>query len=85
MQKLYGATTFSAFDMSNGFGMLPIHEDYQHYFAFTTPSKGSWAFTRISNGWVNSPAYYTRYMAWLILILPVGKALSNIDYVLLYS
>ena len=39
----------------------------------------------ITNGWVNSPAYYTRYMARLISSLPVGKALSYIDNVLLYS
>ena len=71
--------------MSNGFGVLPIAEEDQHYFAFTTPNQGSWAFKRLPNGWVNSPAYYTRYMARLISTLPVGKALSYIDDVLLYS
>ena len=42
-------------------------------------------FKRLPNGWVNSPAYYTRYRARLISMLPVGKALSYIDDMLLYS
>ena len=41
-------------------------------------------FKRLPNGLVNSPAYYTHYMARLISTLPVGKALSYIDDVLLY-
>lgn len=49
------------------------------------PSQGSWAFKRLPNGGVNSPAYYTRYMARLISTLPVGRELSYIDNVLLYS
>ena len=85
LQKLYGIKVVSAIDMSNGFGVLPIAEEDQHYFGFTTPTQGSWAFKRLPNGWVNSPAYYTRYMARLILMLLVGKALSYIDNVLLYS
>ena len=71
--------------MSNGFGVLPIAEEDQHYLAFMTPNQGSWVFKRLPNGWVNSPAYYTRYMARLISTLPVGKALSYIDDMLLYS
>ena len=34
---------------------------------------------------MNSPAYYTRYMARLISTLPMGKALSYINDILLYS
>ena len=34
---------------------------------------------------MNSPAYYTQYMTILISTLPVGKVLSYIDNVLLYS
>ena len=71
--------------MSNGFGVLPIAEEDQHYFAFTAPNQGSWAFKRLPNGWVNNLAYHTRYMARSISTLPVGKALSYIDDVLLYS
>ena len=63
LQKLHGIKAVSAVDMSNGFGVLPIAEEDQHYFAFMTPNQGSWAFKRLPNGWVNSPAYYTRYMA----------------------
>ena len=63
LQKLHGIEVISAVDMSNGFGVLPIVEEDQHYFTFTTPNQGSWAFKRLPNGWVNSPAYYTRYMA----------------------
>ena len=85
LQKLHGIEVVSTIDMSNGFGVLPIAEEDQHYFAFTTPNQGSWAFKRLPNGWVNSPAYYTRYMARLISTLPVGKVLSYIDDVLLYS
>ena len=84
LQKLHRIEVVSAFDMSNGFGVLQITEEDQHYFVFTTPSQGSWAFKRLPNGWVNSPAYYTRYMAHLISTLPIGKALSYIDDVLLY-
>ena len=69
--------------MSNGFGVLPIAEKDQYYFMFTTPTQGSWAFKRLPNDWVNSPAYYTCYMARLISTLSVEKALSYIDDVLL--
>merc|ERR1712082_155755 len=85
LQKLHGIEVVSAINMSNGFGVLPIAEEDQHYFAFTMPNQGSWAFKRLPNGWVNSPAYYTWYMAQLISTLPVGKALSYIDDILLYS
>ena len=85
LQKLHGIEVVSSVDMSNRFGVLPIAEEDQHYFTFTTPNQGSWAFKRLPNGWVNSPVYYTRYMARLISTLPVGKALSYIDDVLLYS
>ena len=85
LQKLHGIEVVSTVDMSNGFGVLPIAEEDQHYFTFLTPNEGSWAFKRLTNSWVNSPAYYTRYMARLISILPMGKALSYIDNVLLYS
>ena len=63
LQKLHGIQVVSAVDMSNRFRVLPIAEEYQHYFTFTTPNQGSWAFKRLPNGWVNSPTYYTRYMA----------------------
>ena len=85
LQKLHGIEVVSAIDMSNGFGVLPIAKENQHYFVFTTPNQGSWTFKMLPNGWVNSPAYYTRYMARLISTLPVGKALSYIDNMLLYS
>ena len=38
LQKLHGIKVVSAVDMSNG-GVLPIVEEDQHYFAFTTPIK----------------------------------------------
>ena len=60
LQKLHGIEVVSAVDMSNGFGVLPNTKEDQYYFAFTTPNQGSWAFKRLPNGWVNSPAYYTR-------------------------
>ena len=85
LQKLHGINVMSAINMSNRFGLLPIAEEDQYYFAFTIPSQGRWAFKRLPSGWVNSPAYYTWYMARLISTLPVGKVLSYIDNVLLYS
>ena len=59
LQKLHGIEVISAIDMSNGFGVLAIAEEDQHYFTFTMPNQESGAFKRLSNGWVNSPAYYT--------------------------
>ena len=85
LQKLHGIEVVSAVDMSNGFGVLPIAEEDQHYFAFMAPNQGSWAFKRLPNRWVNSHAYYTRYMARQISTLPVAKALIYIEDVLLYS
>ena len=63
LQKLHGIEVISAINMSYRFGVLPIAKEDQHYFAFTTPNQGSWVFKGLSNGWVNSPAYYMRYMA----------------------
>ena len=83
LQKLHGIEVISAINMSNGFGVLPIAKEDQHYFAFTTPNQGSLAFKRLPNGLVNSPAYYTQYMARLISTLPVGKALLYINHLLL--
>ena len=85
LQKLHGIEVMSVINMSNGFRVLPITKEDQHYFAFTMPNQGSWVFKRLPNGWVNSPAYYTRYMARLISTLLVGKVLLYIDDLLLYS
>ena len=83
--KIHGIKVVSVIDMSNGLGVLPIVEEDQHFFLFTTLTQGSWVFKRQPNGRVSSPAYYTRYMARLISTLPLGKALSYIYDVLLYS
>ena len=50
LQKLHRIKVVSAIDMSNGFGVLPIAEEDQHYFAFTTPTQRSWVFKRLPNG-----------------------------------
>ena len=73
LQKLHGIQVVSAINMSNGFGMLPIAKEDQHYSAFTTPHQGSRAPRKLQNGWVNSLAYYTQAMARLMSTLPVGK------------
>ena len=39
LQKLHGIKVVSAVDMSNGFRVLPIEEEDQHYFTFMTPIK----------------------------------------------
>ena len=77
LSKLHGATALSALN-------IPINEDDQHYFVFTIPSQGSWTFTWLPNGWVNSPAFYISYIARPMSMLLVGKALSYIDNILLY-
>ena len=41
LQKLHGIEVVSTVDMSNRFGVLPIVEEDQHYFTFTTPNQGS--------------------------------------------
>ena len=41
LQKLHSIKVVSAIDMSNGFGVLPITEEDQHYFVFTMPNQGS--------------------------------------------
>ena len=49
------------------------------------PSLGTWAFTRLLNGWVNSLAFYTRFIARLVSTQSKRRAMSYIDDVLLYS
>ena len=39
LQKLHGIKVVSAVDMSNGFGVLLIAEEDQHYFTFMTPNQ----------------------------------------------
>ena len=39
LQKLHGIEVVSVIDMSNRFGVIPIAEEDQHYFAFTMPNQ----------------------------------------------
>ena len=57
LQKLHSTEIVIASNMSNGIGVIPIAEKYQHYPAFMTPNQTSWTFKRLPNKWVNSPAY----------------------------
>ncbi len=83
LNRLNSSCLFSAFDMSNGFMSLEVEPQSRQYFAFNTPSSGSYQFKRAPFGWVNS--WYSRFMYRLVSIMPVGTCLSYVDDVLLHS
>ena len=69
----------------SGFFAIPLEEEDQKYFAFNVPDKGQYCFTATPFGWVNSPAYYSKFTFRLISTMPTGTALAYVDDILLHS
>ena len=85
LDRLHGSVLYSAFDMSSGFMAVPLEASSKQYFAFTTPKQGTYAFSVLPFGWVNSPAFYARFINRLVSTMPVGSTLAYIDDILLHS
>ena len=62
LAALNKAQIFSTFAMSSGFFAIPLEEEDRKYFTFNVPDKGQYCFTATLFGWVNSPAYYSKFM-----------------------
>ena len=62
-----------------------IMEEDQKYFKFMMLKDGTYAFYHCPFGWINSPAYYLRFMYCLISTLPMGTCLSYVNNVLIHS
>ena len=85
LDRLHGSVLYSAFDMSSGFMAVPLDVESKQYFAFTTPKQGTYAFTVLPFGWVNSPAFYARFINRLVSTMPIGSTLAYVDDILLHS
>ena len=85
LDRLHGSVLYSAFDMSSGFMAVPLDADSKQYFAFTTPKQGTYAFSVLPFGWVNSPAFYARFINRLVSTMPLGSTLAYVDDILLHS
>ncbi len=85
LDRLHGSVLYSAFDMSSGFMAVPLDAESKQYFAFTTPKQGTYAFTVLPFGWVNSPAFYARFINRLVSTMPIGSTLAYVDDILLHS
>ena len=85
MKELKDSVMFSTFNMSDRFNTIPIAEQDQMYFAFTTPKDWSFAFCTMPYGWLNRPACYSRFLQKLTCTLPLGSCLSYVDEVLQHS
>ena len=85
LDRLHGSVLYSAFDMSSGFMAVPLEASSKQYFAFTTPKQGTYAFSVLPFGWVNSPAFYARFINRLVSTMPVGSTLAYVDDILLHS
>ena len=85
LDRLHGSVLYSAFNMSSSFMAVPLEESSKQYFAFTTPNQGTYAFSVLLFGWVNSPAFYARFIKRLVSTMPVGSTLAYVDDILLHS
>lgn len=68
-------TVFSALNISNGFFSIPVHPDSQFWFAFTFEG-WHFTFTRLSQGYHNSPTLLHRALSDVLSKLP--KIESNV-------
>jgi hypothetical protein len=84
-QKLSESALYSSFDLSSGFLVIGMEEKLRDYFSLSTPSSGSWRFSRCPFGWRNSHSFFSRFMFRLISTMPPGTAPSYLDDILLYS
>ena len=82
---LHGSVLYSAFDMSSGFMAVPLEASSKQYFAFTTPKQGTYALSVLLFGWVNSPAFYARFINRLVSTMPVSSTLAYVNDILLHS
>ena len=85
LDRLHGSVLYSAFDMSSGFMAVPLEDSSKQLFAFTTPNQGTYAFSVLPFGWVNSPAFYAKFVSRLVSTMPVGSTLAYVDDILLHS
>lgn len=70
------AKWFTVVDLANAFFSVPIHPDSQYWFAFTFKDK-TWTFTRLCQGYCESPTIYNSVLAESLssLELTAGSAL----------
>ena len=85
LDRLHGSVLYSAFNMSSGFMAVPLEDSSKQYFAFTTPNQGTYAFSVLPFGWVNSPAFYAKFVSQLVSTMPVRSTLAYVDDILLHS
>ena len=85
LDRLHRSILYSAFDMSSGFMAVPLEDSSKQYFAFTTPNQGTYAFSVLPFRWINSPAFYARFINRLMSTMPVGSTWAYIDNILLHS
>ena len=85
LDRLHGSILYSVFDMSSGFMAVPLEDSSKQYFTFTTPNQGTYAFSVLPFRWVNSPAFYARFVSRLVSTMPVGSTLAYVDDILLHS
>ena len=71
--------------MSSGFMAVPLEDSSKQFFSFTTPNQGTYAFSVLLFGWVNSPSFYAKFISRLVSTMPVGSTLAYVDDILLHS
>ena len=76
LDRLHGSVLYSAFDMSSGFMAVSLEDSSKQLFALTTPNQGTYAFLVLPFGWVNSPAFYAKFVSRLVSTMPVGSTLA---------
>ena len=65
--------------------VIPLEDSSKQYFAFTTPNQGTYAFSVLPFGWINSLALYAKCVTRLDSTMPVGSTLAYVDDILLHS
>ena len=85
LDRLHGSILYSAFDMSSGFMAVRMEDSSKQFFAFTTPNQGTYALSVLPFSWVNSPAFYAKFVSRLVSTMPVGSTLAYVDDILLHS
>jgi len=84
LDRLKGATIFSAIDLQSGYNQLPIHAEDCHKTAFRSPF-GLYQWRVVPFGLTNAPAYFARAMQQMFGDL-IGKCVFvYLDDILVFS
>jgi len=75
---------FSKIDIKDAFWLLTLHPDSRYLTAFDTPW-GTFEYNCLPQGWCNSPAYWQRYITYVLTDLIHSWCSASADDILIFG